>query len=110
MQLDHRKLEQFLGQVVGELGAAMNAALVLIGEKLGLYKAMAGAGPITSAELAKKTNTDERYVRANGFRRRRLGGTSPTIRRGKRSSCLTSKPSRLRWKTAPRTFPARSTS
>ena len=41
----------------------MNAALVLVGEKLGLYKAMAGAGPLTSAELAKKTNTDERYVR-----------------------------------------------
>src|ERR1700734_3463422 len=49
--------------MVGELGAAMNGALILIGEKLGLYKAMAGAGPITSAELAKKTNTDERYVR-----------------------------------------------
>jgi SAM-dependent methyltransferase len=63
MQIDHAKLEQFLGQVVGELGAAMNAALVLIGEKLGLYKAMAGAGPITAAELAKKTSTDERYIR-----------------------------------------------
>ncbi len=63
MQIDQAKLEQFLGQVVGELGAAMNAALVLIGEKLGLYKAMAGAGPMTPAELAKKTSTDERYVR-----------------------------------------------
>src|SRR3984957_2972089 len=63
MQIDQAKLEQFLGQVVGELGAAMNAALVLIGEKLGLYKAMAGAGPITAAELASKTSTDERYVR-----------------------------------------------
>jgi SAM-dependent methyltransferase len=63
MEIDHAKLEQFLGQVVGELGAAMNAALVLIGEKLGLYKAMAGAGPMTAAELAAKTNTDERYVR-----------------------------------------------
>ena len=63
MQVDQDKLNQFLGQVVGELGSAMNAALVLIGEKLGLYKAMAGAGPINPAELAKKTNTDERYVR-----------------------------------------------
>src|SRR5438552_14700286 len=63
MQVDQDKLNQFLGQVVGELGAAMNAALVLVGEKLGLYKAMAGAGPITPAELAQKTNTDERYVR-----------------------------------------------
>ena len=41
----------------------MNAALVLIGEKLGLYKAMDGAGAMTPADLAKKTNTDERYVR-----------------------------------------------
>ena len=57
------KLNQFLGQMVGELGAAMNGALVLIGEKLGLYKAMAGAGPMTPAELARKTSTDERYVR-----------------------------------------------
>jgi len=63
MQIDQDKLNQFLGQVVGELGAAMNAALVLIGEKLGLYKAMAGAGPLSAAELAHKTNTDERYVR-----------------------------------------------
>jgi SAM-dependent methyltransferase len=63
MQIDQDKLNQFLGQVVGELGAAMNAALVLIGEKLGLYKAMAGVGPITPAALAEKTGTDQRYVR-----------------------------------------------
>ena len=63
LKVNPGKLEQFMGQVVGELGAAMNAALVLIGEKLGLYKAMAGAGPMTSAQLAEKTRTDERYVR-----------------------------------------------
>jgi 2-polyprenyl-3-methyl-5-hydroxy-6-metoxy-1,4-benzoquinol methylase len=63
MQIDQDKLNAFLGQVVGELGAAMNAALVLIGEKLGLYKAMAGAGPMSPGELAKKTGTDERYVK-----------------------------------------------
>ncbi|HLK20174.1 MAG TPA: class I SAM-dependent methyltransferase [Bryobacteraceae bacterium] len=61
--MNQEKLNQFLGQMVGELGAAMNGALILIGDKLGLYKAMAGAGPMTSAELAKKTSTDERYVR-----------------------------------------------
>ena len=63
MQINQDKLNQFLGQMVGELGAAMNAALVLVGEKLGLYKAMAGAGPMSPAELARKTQTDERYVR-----------------------------------------------
>jgi len=50
-------------RAVGEMGAAMNAALIVIGDKLGLYKAMSGAGPMTSAELAKKSGTAERYVR-----------------------------------------------
>ena len=63
MQIDQAKLEKFMGQAVGEMGAAMNAALVILGERLGLYKAMAGAGPLTSAELARKTGTTERYVR-----------------------------------------------
>lgn len=45
------------------MGAALNAALIIVGDKLGLYKAMAGAGPLTSSELAAKTGTAERYVR-----------------------------------------------
>ena len=57
------KLMAFLGQVIGELGATVNAGLIVIGDRLGLYKAMAGAGPINSAELAEKTRTNERYVR-----------------------------------------------
>ena len=61
--LNEAKLHQFVMNAVGEMGAAMNAALILIGDKLGLYRAMAGAGPMTSAELAKKTGTTERYVR-----------------------------------------------
>ena len=61
--LNEAKLHQFVMNAVGEMGAAMNAALILIGDKLGLYKGMAGAGPVTSAELAKKTGTTERYVR-----------------------------------------------
>jgi SAM-dependent methyltransferase len=60
--LDMDKLNAFVGQFVGDLGAAVHAGMVVIGEKLGLYKALA-AGPMTSAELASKTNTDERYVR-----------------------------------------------
>jgi SAM-dependent methyltransferase len=56
------KLNAFVGQFVGDLGATVHAGMVVIGEKLGLYKALAG-GAMTSAELAAKTNTDERYVR-----------------------------------------------
>ena len=60
--LDLNKLNAFIGQFVGDLGAAVHAGMVVIGEKLGLYKALA-AGPMTPAELAAKTQTDERYVR-----------------------------------------------
>ncbi|MGH9775371.1 MAG: class I SAM-dependent methyltransferase [Candidatus Acidiferrales bacterium] len=52
-----------MNQAIGEMGAAINAALLVIGDRLGLYKAMAGAGPLTPAEVARKTGTDERYVR-----------------------------------------------
>lgn len=59
---DPGKLQQLLGSVVGELGAAANAALVTLGDRLGLYKALT-QGPMTSAELARATGTHERYVR-----------------------------------------------
>jgi SAM-dependent methyltransferase len=62
MDLDTSRLEPLLGTVVSELGAASNAALVIIGDKLGLFRALA-AGPATSSELAQKTGTHERYVR-----------------------------------------------
>jgi SAM-dependent methyltransferase len=61
--VNEAKLHEFVMKAVGEMGAAMNAALIIVGDKLGLYKAMAGAGPMTSAELAAKTKTTERYVR-----------------------------------------------
>jgi hypothetical protein len=60
--VDMEKLNSFLGRFVGDLGAAVHAGMVVIGEKLGLYQALA-AEPMTSAELAAKTSTDERYVR-----------------------------------------------
>lgn len=63
MAINEAKLNEFMGKAVGDIGAAMSATLVLIGDKLGLYKAMAHAGPMTSAELAKKTGTGERYIR-----------------------------------------------
>jgi len=52
----------FIGQFVTDLGAAVHTGMVVIGEKLGLYKALA-AGPMSSAQLAAKTKTDERYLR-----------------------------------------------
>jgi SAM-dependent methyltransferase len=61
--LNQAKLEAFIGKAITDFGAAASAALVVIGDKLGLYKAMAGSPPITSAELAEKTGTSERYVR-----------------------------------------------
>jgi SAM-dependent methyltransferase len=61
--IDEEKLGAFLGKVVDDFGAALSASLVYTGQKLGLYKAMAGAGPLTPAELAERTGTVERYVR-----------------------------------------------
>jgi len=61
-QLDMDKLNAFIGQFVTDLGAAVHTGMVVIGEKLGLYKALA-TGPMTSAELAAATQTDERYLR-----------------------------------------------
>jgi SAM-dependent methyltransferase len=62
MAVDMDKLNVFVGQFVGDLGAAVHAGMVVIGEKLGLYKALA-EGPLNSAELAGRTKTEERYVR-----------------------------------------------
>jgi SAM-dependent methyltransferase len=61
--IDTDRLNEFIGQVVGEVGATLNTALVAIGDRLGLYAAMAGAGPLSAAELAERTGTAERYVR-----------------------------------------------
>ena len=60
--LDMNKLNAFIGQFVTDLGAAVHTGMVVIGEKLGLYKALAG-GAMSSAQLAAKTKTDERYLR-----------------------------------------------
>src|SRR5438552_11485530 len=60
---EQAKFDAFMGKAVVDMGAAMHAALVVIGDKLGLFKAMAGAGPMTSTELATRTNTSERYIR-----------------------------------------------
>ncbi len=60
--IDMNKLNTFIGQFVTDLGAAVHTGMVVIGERLGLYKALA-SGPMTSSQLAAKTRTDERYLR-----------------------------------------------
>src|SRR6266568_6978518 len=60
--IDMDKLNAFIGQFVTDLGAAVHSGMVVIGEKLGLYKALA-QGPMSSAQLAAITKTDERYLR-----------------------------------------------
>src|SRR3954451_20464460 len=61
--IDENKLNEFIGRFVGDLGAVAHAATVLIGDELGLYKAMADGAPVTAEELAERTGTDERYMR-----------------------------------------------
>ena len=61
--MDENEMMAFVGQAVGDVGAMLGGAMAVIGDKLGLYRAMKGAGPMTSAELAAATDTSERYVR-----------------------------------------------
>ena len=63
MAIDGNKLQQLMDKMFGDVGAAMGSALVLLGDKFGLYKMLAAEGPLTAAELASKTGTVERYVR-----------------------------------------------
>lgn len=62
MAIDEQRLHAFLGKAVGDLGAAISATLIQVGDELGFYKALA-AERLTSAELAERTGTHERYVR-----------------------------------------------
>jgi 2-polyprenyl-3-methyl-5-hydroxy-6-metoxy-1,4-benzoquinol methylase len=63
VQVDGDKLMQFVFRAVDEVGATLNTALVVMGDRLGLYRALAGAGPLSPAELAERTGTAERYIR-----------------------------------------------
>ena len=61
--IDEARLEEFMGRAVSDMSAAMSAPLTLIGDRLGLYRAMAHAGPLTSVQVAERTSCDERLVR-----------------------------------------------
>jgi 2-polyprenyl-3-methyl-5-hydroxy-6-metoxy-1,4-benzoquinol methylase len=63
MELNESKLHELLGKIVNDMGAAAIGPLIIIGDKLGLYKALSANGAMTSEQLAKATNTSERYVR-----------------------------------------------
>src|SRR6202042_1318198 len=56
-------LQALLGRAVADMGAALQAPLILIGDKLGLYRAMGDGEPVTPTELAQRTGTTERYIR-----------------------------------------------
>lgn len=60
--MDEEKLHAFVGRFVGDLGAVMHAGTVLIGDRLGLYRAMGDSRPVTPADLAERTGCDERYL------------------------------------------------
>ena len=61
--MDEPQMMEFVGQAVADVGALLSGAMVVIGDKLGLYRAMAGTGSVTSGELAARTGTAERYIR-----------------------------------------------
>ena len=63
MEVNEDRLNSFMGKMIGDVGAAMSASLMLLGDKLGLYKALAQEGPMDAAALAKTTGTAERYIR-----------------------------------------------
>ncbi len=62
LAVDETRLNAFMGDFVGDLGAVMHAATIVVGDKLGLYKALADS-PLTAEALAQRTETDPRYVR-----------------------------------------------
>ncbi len=61
--IDEAKLNEFMQRAVGDMGAAIHAVLIMLGDRLGLFKAMGDSTPVTPAELAGRTGTHERYVR-----------------------------------------------
>lgn len=63
MTIDQQKLDALVGRLIGEISAGYGGVMVGLGDRLGLYKAMAGAGPLSSLEVARRSGCAERYVR-----------------------------------------------
>ena len=63
MAIDQERLDELMGRILDDLGAALGTGMMLIGERAGLWAGMAGAGPLTSRALAERSGADERYVR-----------------------------------------------
>ena len=63
MAASEQEITEFVHKALGDIGAALTASLVVVGDKVGLYKALAGSGGLTPAQLASRTRTSERYVR-----------------------------------------------
>jgi SAM-dependent methyltransferase len=62
-EVDEARLHEFLGQAVTDMGAALNGVLVMLGDRLGLWQALHGAGPLRTAQIAERSGVRERYVR-----------------------------------------------
>ena len=63
MAVDQERMDELMGTVVGELGATLGVGLVVLGERTGIWAAMAGAGPLTSEQVAERSGAGERYAR-----------------------------------------------
>ena len=62
-QPDPQKLDALVGRLVGDVGACVTGSLIVLGDQLGLYKAMGDGKPVTAADLASRTGVKARYVR-----------------------------------------------
>ena len=73
MAVNQQKLDALVGRLFGDLSAGYGGIMVSLGDKLGLYKAMAAAGPLSSQEVARRSRCGERYVRSGSMLRLRAG-------------------------------------
>ena len=105
-EVDPQKLEQFMGKMVTDMSAAMSGPLVIMGVKLGLYKALSQGGAMSSEQLAERSGVRERYVREWLAAQVRQASSTMTRARGS-SLCLPSSKWRSRTRILPYIWQAR---